>query len=43
MAFQSLMTKPSKPIRPLSTPLIMSARACIFTGPWPSPTMSSEE
>ncbi len=43
MAFQSLMTKPSKPIRPLRTPLIMSARACIFTGPCPSPSTSREE
>ncbi len=43
MAFQSLMTKPSKPIRSLSTPLIMSPRACIFTAPRPSPAMSREE
>ncbi len=43
MAFQSLMTKPSKPMRPLRTPLIMSPRACIFTAPLPSPAMSREE
>lgn len=43
MACQSLMTKPSKPIRSLRTPLIISALACIFTGPWSSPRMSSEE
>lgn len=43
MACQSLMTKPLKPIRSLSTPLIISALACIFTGPSSSPRMSSEE
>lgn len=43
MPFQSLMTKPSKPSPSLRTPLIMSARACILTGPRPSPIRSSEE
>ncbi len=43
MAAQSLITKPSKPRRFLSTPVSISVSACIFTGPLSSPTMSSEE
>ena len=44
MAAQSLMTKPSNPILPLSTPVISSLCACILTGlPTPSSVQSTLE
>ena len=44
MPSQSLITKPSKPSLPLSTPVISSRLACIFSGlPTPSSVQSTLE
>ena len=44
MPSQSLITKPPKPSRPLSTPVISSSCACIFSGlPTPSSVQSTLE